>query len=377
MRAFYASKRYGDRPTKAPAGAVANFVCPREEEPNVSESIRPAPLFIDAPAARDRRRRAARPTAREWRRHTALFLLTTLTATIAGVMLLGSSQLPEPNMPLPAHWAGYILYVPEYYLRQVGLLVHEALAHPSLLAQGLTFACALLSILTAHEAGHYVACRRYGVDATLPFFIPAPPLFMAGTFGAFIKIKSPIPSRRALFDIGVAGPLAGFIVALPIALAGVLTLEPSRAPMLDGAIILNDPPLFRLMAHAFGVNLMNTQGGPFYFAAWIGLLVTSLNLMPVGQLDGGHATYSVFGLRLHRWMGHAAFLIVASLAILGWHWHSSPSGFLYAVLLAVMLRLRHPQPEDDRPLDRSRLIVALLTLLVFALSFTPFPITIV
>jgi membrane-associated protease RseP (regulator of RpoE activity) len=340
----------------------------------VSESIRTAPLFIDAHPAR--RRRAARPTAREWRRHTALFLLTALTATIAGVMLLGSSELPEPNMPLPAHWAGYILYVPEYYLRQVGLLIHEALAHPSLLVQGLTFACALLAILTAHEAGHYIACRRYGVDATLPFFIPAPPLFMAGTFGAFIKIKSPIPSRRALFDIGVAGPLAGFIVALPIALAGVLMLEPSRTPMLDGAIILNDPPLFRLMAHAFGVNLLNAQGGPFYFAAWIGLLVTSLNLMPVGQLDGGHATYSVFGLRAHRWMGHAAFLIVASLAILGWHWHRSPSGFLYAVLLAVMLRLRHPQPEDDRPLDRARLIVALITLLVFALSFTPFPITI-
>jgi membrane-associated protease RseP (regulator of RpoE activity) len=339
----------------------------------VSESIRTAPLFINAPPAR---RRAARPTAREWRRHTALFLLTTLTATIAGVMLLSSSELAEPSMPLPAHWAGYLLYVPEYYLRQVGLIIQEALAHPFLLRQGVMFAGALLSILTAHEAGHYIACRRYGVDATLPFFIPAPPLFMAGTFGAFIKIKSPIPSRRALFDIGVAGPLAGFIVALPIALVGVLTLQTSTAPMPDGAIILNDPPLFRLMAHACGINLMNSQGGPFYFAAWIGLLVTSLNLMPVGQLDGGHATYAVFGLRAHRWMGHAAFLTVASLAILGWHWHSSPSGFLYAVLLAVMLRLRHPRPEDDRPLDRSRMIVALVTLLVFALSFTPFPVTI-
>jgi membrane-associated protease RseP (regulator of RpoE activity) len=341
----------------------------------VSESIRTAPLFINAPPAR--RRRAARPTAREWRRHTALFLLTTLTATIAGVMLMSSSALPEPNMPLPAHWAGYIFYVPEYYLRQVGLILQEALTHPLLLRQGLTFAGALLAILTAHEAGHYIACRRYAVDATLPFFIPAPPLFMAGTFGAFIKIKSPIPSRRALFDIGVAGPLAGFIVALPIALAGVLTLEPSSTTMLDGAVILNDPPLFRLMAHAFGIDLANAQGGPFYFAAWIGLLVTSLNLMPVGQLDGGHATYSVFGLRAHKWIGLAAFLTVASLAILGWHWHSSPSGFLYSVLLAVMLRLRHPQPEDDRPLDRTRMIVALLTLLVFALSFTPFPITIV
>jgi membrane-associated protease RseP (regulator of RpoE activity) len=144
----------------------------------------------------------------------------------------------------------------------------------------------------------------------------------------------------------------------------------------DGAIILNDPPLFRLMARSLGVELANAQGGPFYFAAWIGLLVTSLNLMPVGQLDGGHATYAVFGTRTHRWTGRAAFVFAAALAVLGWLWHASPSGFLYAVLLAVMLRLRHPQPEDDTPLDRARMIVALVTFQVFALSFTPFPITI-
>jgi membrane-associated protease RseP (regulator of RpoE activity) len=340
----------------------------------VSEYIRTAPLFIDRPP---RQRRAARPTAREWRRHTVLFLLTAVTATIAGITLVSSSaDLLEPNIPQPTAWAGYIFYVPEYYVKQVGLIIYQALAHPSLLRQGVTFACALLAILTAHEAGHYVACRRYGVDATLPFFIPAPPLFIAGTFGAFIKIKSPIPSRRALFDIGVAGPLAGFVVALPIALLGILTLQPSAMPPTGGAIILNDPPLFRLMASAFGVDLLNAQGGPFYFAAWIGLLVTGLNLMPVGQLDGGHATYAVFGTRAHKALGHAAFITVATLAILGWLWHSSPSGFLYAVLLAVMLRVRHPQPEDDRPLDSARMIVALITLLVFALSFTPFPITI-
>ncbi|HYY56250.1 MAG TPA: site-2 protease family protein [Pyrinomonadaceae bacterium] len=341
----------------------------------MSESIRTAnPIFIDAPLSR--RRRAALPTAREWRRHTLLFLLTMVTTTLAGIILV-STRLSEPNIAPPVAWSGYILYVPEYYLAQVGLLVREAMTHPTLLAQGVTFAGALLAILTAHEAGHYIACRRYGVDATLPFFIPAPPLFMAGTFGAFIKIKSPIPSRRALFDIGVAGPLAGFVVAIPVALAGVLTLQPSvAAPLTDGVIILNDPPLFRLMARTFGVELANAQGGPFYFAAWIGLLVTSLNLMPVGQLDGGHAIYAVFGTRAHRWLGQAAFVFAASLAVLGWMWHASPSGFLYAVLLAVMLRLRHPQPEDDTPLDGGRMIVALITFLVFALSFTPFPITI-
>ena len=278
-------------------------------------------------------------------------------------------------MALPAAWHGYFFYVPEYYLRQVGLIVWQALTHPSLLLQGATFAGALLSILTAHEAGHYVACRRYGVDASLPFFIPAPPLFIAGTFGAFIKIKSPIPSRRALFDIGVAGPLAGFIVALPITLAGLLTLGPPSS-LTDGAIILNDPLLFQLMGRALNVELTNAQGGPLYFAAWIGLLVTALNLIPVGQLDGGHAAYAVFGTRAHKRLGQAAFIALSTLAILGWMWHSSPSGFLYAVLLAVMLRVRHPQPEDDTPLDGTRMIVALITLLVFALSFTPFPITI-
>jgi membrane-associated protease RseP (regulator of RpoE activity) len=278
-------------------------------------------------------------------------------------------------MALPAAWPGYFFYVPEYYLRQVGLIIGQALAHPSLLGQGATFAGALLAILTAHEAGHYVACRRYGVDASLPFFIPAPPLFIAGTFGAFIKIKSPIPSRRALFDIGVAGPLAGFIVALPIAIAGLLTLQPS-SPLTEGAIILNDPLLFQLMARVLHVELMNVQGGPLYFAAWIGLLVTALNLIPVGQLDGGHAAYAVFGTRTHKRLGQAAFVAMSTLAILGWLWHSSPSGFLYAVLLAVMLRVRHPQPEDDAPLDHSRMIVAFITLLVFALSFTPFPLTI-
>ncbi len=241
------------------------------------------------------------------------------------------------------------------------------------------FSGALLSILAAHEAGHYVACRRYGVDATLPFFIPAPPLFLAGTFGAFIKIKSPIPTRRALFDIGVAGPLAGFIVALPVAFIGILTAQP--APPLavapgETAIIFGDPLLMRLLARAVGSDLQ-IQLNPFYFAAWIGLLVTSLNLMPVGQLDGGHATYALFGKRLHAWLGRAAFVVMTTLAVLGWFWYGSPSGFLYAVLLAVILRIRHPQVLDEgEPLDRPRVIVAAVTLAVFVLSFLPFPIKI-
>ncbi|MBA2733970.1 MAG: site-2 protease family protein [Acidobacteria bacterium] len=343
----------------------------------MSESVQAIPPFIDLPVP-EARGRAARPSAREWRKHATLLLLTALTTTFAGIMLV-SEAVPEPVMREPVGLLDYLFYIPEFYLRAVAGYASHAFAHPSLLAQGGMFAGALLAILAAHEAGHYVACRHYGVDATLPFFIPAPPLFLAGTFGAFIKIKSPIPSRRALFDIGVAGPLAGFVVALPIAIIGILTAHPATpelAPEAGQMIIFGDPLLLQLIARTFGTSL-NIQINPFYFAAWIGLLVTSLNLMPVGQLDGGHATYSLFGKRLHSWLGRIAFVVMATLAVLGWMWHSSPSGFLYAVLLAVMLRVRHPQVTNDRePLDRPRVLIAILTLLVFVLSFLPFPIKI-
>ncbi|HKR00278.1 MAG TPA: site-2 protease family protein [Pyrinomonadaceae bacterium] len=343
----------------------------------MSESFPALPPFVDSPVT-VRRRRAARPTAREWRKHAVFFLLTVATTTFAGVMLFGEN-VPDPVMRSPVSFLDYLLYIPTFYLKTVGAYAQHALAEPGLMGKGALFSGALLSILGAHEAGHYVACRRYGVDATLPFFVPAPPLFLAGTFGAFIKIKSPIPTRRALFDIGVAGPIAGFVVALPVALIGLLTAQPSTE-LAPGAsqqvIIFGDPLLLQLMARAVGSDI-NIQINPFFFAAWIGLLVTSLNLMPVGQLDGGHATYALFGKRAHGWIGRAAFVVMVSLAVLGWVWYSSPSGFLYAVLLAVLLRIRHPQVLDEtEPLDRPRVVVAILTLAIFVLSFLPFPIKI-
>src|SRR5215210_8616370 len=215
-------------------------------------SVQAIPPFVDSPVP-DAGRRAARPTAREWRKHVVLFLLTVLTTTFAGIMLV-SESVPEPVMRSPTGLLDYVLYIPEFYVKAVAGYAQYAFAHPSLITQGVMFAGALLAILTAHEAGHYIACRRYHVEATLPYFVPAPPLFLAGTFGAFIKIKSPIPTRRALFDIGVAGPLAGFVVALPVAFIGVLTLQPVQ---LNGGdvITFNDPLLFRLIAGAYGVNL--------------------------------------------------------------------------------------------------------------------------
>lgn len=313
-------------------------------------------------------------------RHLSLFLATALTATHAGILLaITEADALEPAIAPPVTWLDYLLFIPFYYAQVTNAVVAHALAYPPLIVQGVIFAVALLAILLAHEAGHYVACRRYGVAATLPFFIPAPPLFLAGTFGAFIKIKSPIPSRRALFDIAIAGPLAGFAVIVPVAIAGVLTAHPPATPLpSEGLIIFNDPPLLRLLAGAFGVDLLKIAPNPFYFAAWIGLLVTSLNLLPVGQLDGGHAAYAVFGARTHKWLGRSAFVTILVLAPLGWVWHGTLSGLVYALLLFIMLRVRHPQATDETDLlAHVRIRLAIATLIVFLLSFTPFPITII
>lgn len=318
-------------------------------------------------------RTATKTTTREWLIHAALFFLTFLTTTFAGIML-ASPELKVSD-DSAANFFGYLLQVPDYYIRIVGEIILFAFSNPQFIVAGVTFSLALLAILTAHEMGHYLACRRYGVDATLPFFIPAPPLFLAGTFGAFIKMKSAIPSRRALFDIGLAGPLAGFVALMPIAVIGVMTLQ-QAPPHEGGAIIFNDPLLIRILARMVGVNLADAAPNPYYMAAWIGLLVTSLNLMPVGQLDGGHGTFAVFGEAAHKRIGMVAFATMALMAALGFLWYGSPSGFLYTVLLAVMLKVRHPAPRVMEPLGTARLVIAVVTLVVFALSFWPFPIAI-
>jgi membrane-associated protease RseP (regulator of RpoE activity) len=337
----------------------------------MSESVQTIPPFVDAPALSYSK--ALRPTTAEWIRHSLLFLITIVSTTFAGIFIAAPNL--DVSIPAPSTVVGYLLYVPQYYVQTVIDYLSFALLNPHILAQGLIFSASLLTILLSHEMGHYIACRLYGVSATLPFFIPAPPMFIAGTFGAFIKIKSPIPTRRALFDIGLAGPIAGFVALLPIAVAGIVSLKAGPA-LLDHSITFNDPLLFRLLARAFHSRLDDATPNPYYMAAWIGLLVTSLNLMPVGQLDGGHGTFSIFGPRAHRWIGRVAFVTMAVIAVLGWYWHGSPSGFLYTILLAVMLKFRHPQPQSMEPLGTARTIVAMITLIVFILSFWPFPITI-
>jgi membrane-associated protease RseP (regulator of RpoE activity) len=326
-------------------------------------------------------RRASNPSARQWLLHVTMFLLTTGTTTIFGILMAGP-DLPAV-IPPPAFRGvvGSIVLLPWAYLATVIEIVHYALLHPYFLRQGLLFSGSLLAILTAHESGHYLFCRYYGVEATLPFFIPQPPLLWPGPFGAFIRMKSPVPSRRALFDIGLAGPLAGFIVMLPVAFAGVLTVHhvpliAGQAANNGGGLIFNDPLLFKLIARVFRIDLDNSEANSFYLAAWFGALVTALNLMPVGQLDGGHGIFAVFGRDGHYWLGRAAFVAIVALSVLGWIWHGSPAWFVFIVLLAVMLRVGHPQPEQMEPLGTARMIIGIITVIVFVLCFLPFPITI-
>src|SRR3954467_14547577 len=194
----------------------------------MAESIQAIPPFTDAAAPSISRRVSLRPTSKEWLRHSFLFLLTAVSTTIAGLALVAPEL--RPAVAEPHGVVGWIFFIPQYYFLSIASLIDFALRNPHILVQGLTFSAALLTILLSHEMGHYIACRRYGIAAPLPYFIPAPPLSLAGTFGAFIKIKSPITTRRALFDIGLAGSLAGFVALLPIAVIGILTIGKPLAP---------------------------------------------------------------------------------------------------------------------------------------------------
>ena len=339
-------------------------------------------------------RDALRPTFRTWLKHISLLLLTLFTSTIAGVLYPFGLIDTLPTDAEPQTWTEifyFILSLPARYVHLVSDAIHALLHNSEFLIHsqsffalnyGLKFSLSLLFILICHEMGHYIACRIYRVDATLPFFIPTPPMIgPAGTFGAFIKILSPIPSRKAVFDIGVAGPIAGFLALVPIALIGFLTfrqVSPAPAQIAEsGGLYFSDPLFYKFLALLFGIDLtVPMYPNPFYFAAWVGLLVTALNLIPSGQLDGGHAVYSIFGSRIHKWTGRIAFAAMTIFSVLGWFLYSSPSGFLFAIILAVMMRVRHPEPLDDAPLDAKRKIVALLTLLIFVLCFAPFPIQI-
>ena len=236
-----------------------------------------------------------KPTAATWMRHIFLLAVTLCTATVAGTLFpFGKyTTLPDDDPETLTELARFIFTVPERYAVFILDAINNIFAEPANLAYGLKFSLSLLFILICHEMGHYVACRLYRVDATLPFFLPTPPMIgPAGTFGAFIKILSPMPTRRAIFDIGVAGPIAGFIALLPVAVAGVCDDEFGTADDIQAGnispISFSDPLLLKLFGLFAGVDpTLPMEPNPFYFAAWVGVLVTAFNLIPSGQLDGG------------------------------------------------------------------------------------------
>jgi membrane-associated protease RseP (regulator of RpoE activity) len=282
--------------------------------------------------------------------HVLLFMLTFASTTLVGA----------------AHYASY--------LDDFSGSAELPMPFPALFLRGLWYSATILLILGCHEMGHYLACRYYNVDASLPFFIPMPVLF-SGTLGAFIRIREPIPRKRMLFDIGIAGPIAGFIVAVPALFIGIAMSHVVRVPPnTPGLMELGEPLLFRLASWTFwgsppdGYSL---NMHPMAFAAWFGLLATALNLFPIGQLDGGHISYAILGRRsvyvTYAMVGVAAFLAYLSASWIVW------TALMIAML--VLFGPRHPRvPDEDVPLDFSRVMLALFALAMFALCFTPAPI---
>jgi membrane-associated protease RseP (regulator of RpoE activity) len=270
--------------------------------------------------------------------HVLLFLATLLTTTLAGTFQAGVNPFADPR----------------------------------LLARGLPFSVTLMGILLIHEMGHFVMSRWHGVEATPPYFIPGPP-FLIGTFGAFIRMRTPT-NRPALFDVGAAGPWAGFLVAIPAVLYGLAHSEvrPLVAPEIGG-ISLGNSVVFGFLARlALGVSPQDVTIvlHPVALAGWFGLFVTFLNLLPVGQLDGGHVIYALVG-RAHRWVARASLGMILVLAMLGW------KGWVLWAVLVVLIGLDHPPTLDDRPLDRRRRIAAWLTIALFFATFMAVPIQVV
>jgi membrane-associated protease RseP (regulator of RpoE activity) len=277
--------------------------------------------------------------------------------------------------PLPP-WAGLLFFLATLYSTTVAgaalaqnapwtfTLLGSLALKPAAWLDGLPYAAAVLFILGVHEMGHYVACRLYRIDASPPFFLPGPNPF--GTFGAVIRIRAPFTDRRALFDVGVAGPIAGFIAALPILIYGLWHSDVTNAPPGEGILVLPSCLLTRLMYPLFLPAGGDVVFHPLFVAAWLGLFATALNLLPIGQLDGGHILYAL-SPRAHRLISLAG---IPTLCLIGYRWEGYHL-IVFAILFAI-IGIRHPRPIDDvTPLGAARLVVALIGLLVFLLCFMP------
>lgn len=261
--------------------------------------------------------------------HATLFLVTMLTTTLAGALLAGADLLRAP-------WS---------------------------VVRGIPFAATLLAILGIHEMGHYLMARWHGMNVTLPYFIPVPPPFL-GTLGAVVVMKSPTRNRATLFDVGFGGPIAGFVVAVPLLIVGLLLSEVQRGTATWGKPLLIQFLLALIHPHdpGFAVKLH-----PIAVAAYFGILITGLNLIPAGQFDGGHIAYAALG-RAARPLALVALVIMVLMGLLVWQ------GWLIWAVLAFFTGLRHPSPLNDiTPLDAGRKVIALGALLILAITVVPVP----
>jgi membrane-associated protease RseP (regulator of RpoE activity) len=281
--------------------------------------------------------------------HVVLLLLTILTTTAAGISHYLAFQADYTTLRVPALTLGFAL-------------------------NGLWYSGTILAILGCHELGHYFACRYYDVDASLPFFLPFP-FAISGTLGAVIRIREPIPRKHMLFDIGIAGPIAGFVIAVPALFIGIAMSHVAKVPADFVGANLGEPLLFQLAEKVFWGTIPDGYSinlHPVAFAAWFGLLATVWNLFPAGQLDGGHISYTILGRRASlvtkATIGAAIALIYFSVVWIG-----------LSLMLTLMLYLfgpHHPPVlDEDAPLDRFRVGLAVFALVIFIVSFTPAPIT--
>jgi membrane-associated protease RseP (regulator of RpoE activity) len=294
------------------------------------------------------------PPLPDWRWAVPLFLLTLLTTTIIGARLQFN----------------FVHHLPAYFTPDDLFPFSWVWHHPGTLAGGLSFSLPLMAILLCHELGHFLACRYYRLDATYPLFLPAPTLI--GTFGAFIRIKAPFHDRQEVFDVGIAGPLAGMAVAIPVLIWGLarsFVLAPAQVTIWQHQFLEFAWPPLASWAAAWlhpGVAESHIALSPMARAGWLGLFVTMLNLVPGAQLDGGHVLYAV-APRLHT-----AVSWIALAALLAGGWFYWPGWYFFAAFIAVM-RVRHPFVPEFAPLGRGRAWLALLALGIFLATFMAMP----
>jgi membrane-associated protease RseP (regulator of RpoE activity) len=270
-----------------------------------------------------------------------LLVATVFTTTLAGALQwVDIDQVDWINMvSFPYLWQGFIF-----------------------------FSVPLLLILGVHEMGHYYASKKHHVDASLPYFIPLPPPFLLGTFGALISTREPIPDRKALLDIGIAGPLCGFLVAIPISLIGFFLMQqhPLDVPSTGGNMVLLPPLLLQWMGGLFSIP-QNAIIHPTLFAGWVGIFLTAVNLLPAGQLDGGHVARAILKEK-HKYISWVVIFVLAGLSFFYTGW------LMFAIIILLFIGTQHQPPLNEiTRLDTRRKLLGLAILIIFILSFAPIP----